>query len=494
MSYGPSRERGLFKSSDGGRTWAHILSVNEYTGVHEVVLDPQAPDTIYATTYQRTRTAYGNRSGGPESAIRKSTDGGRTWRRLDTGLPAGDRGAIGIDVFRANPRILYALVEHERGKDLFRSDDAGEQWRKVNEPEGPKYRGHRMNWFDQVHVDPVDDQRVYVLGVNLFMSSDGGRTFDINESAVQSGLWPPSSGLYLFNTSTHSDHRGFWISPRTPNLLVSGNDGGLCISYERGRTWDCMNNMDLAQVYHVGVDMDVPYRIYFGTHDNLGWGGPSATRSYLGVGAGEWFLVAGGDGFVATADPTDSRTIYAESQNGNMSRVDRITNERVNIRPEPADGEEPYRWNFNAPMMISPHDPRTLLMAAHRLFRSTDQGQSWTAISPDLTANLKDPSLPLMGAPMKDGRIGQRVPTWGTIFTFTESPRRGGVYYTGADDGTVQVSRDGGTTWTAIIASAFPACRRAPGCRSCMHHGLPTGGRTRRSQAIAAATTVRTST
>lgn len=453
--HGPNRERGLFKSTDGGRRWEHVLFVNEDTGVSEVVLDPTNPDIVYAATYQRRRTAFAAKNGGPESAVRKSMDGGRTWRRLDTGLPSGDRGAIGLDIFPRNPRVLYALVEHEGGKDLFRSDDAGESWRKTNDPEDARYQGHRMRWFDEVHVDPQDDRRVYVLGVNLYMSSDGGRTFDINESAVQSGLWPPTNGLYLFNTSTHSDHRGFWINPANPDHLITGNDGGVCISYEKGRTWDCMNNMDLAQVYHVGFDMDEPYKVYIGTHDNLGWGGPSAARSYLGIGAGGWFLVAGGDGFVATADPNDSRTIYAESQNGNMSRVDRLTNERVPIRPEPADGEEAYKWNFNTPMMISPHDSNTLLMAANRLFRSPDRGQTWAPISPDLTARVDAGELSVMGVPLKDMTMGSRTPTWGTIFTFTESPMRAGVYYTGADDGTVQVSRDGGKTWTDI-STRFP--------------------------------------
>ena len=453
--HGPNRERGLFKSTDGGKTWQNILFVDEDTGVSELVLDPSNPDVLYAATYQRRRTPFGANNGGPESAIRKSIDGGRTWRRLDAGLPQGSRGAIGIDIYPKNPRILYALVEHEGGKDLFRSDDAGESWRKTNEPEDFRYQGHRMRWFDQVHVDPNDDQRVYVLGVNIYMSSDGGRTFAINESAVQSGLWPPTNGLYLFNTSTHSDHRGFWINPKNSRHLISGSDGGICISYETGRTWDCMNNMDLAQVYHVGFDMDVPYRLYIGLHDNLGWGGPSAVRSHLGVGAGEWFLVAGGDGFVATADPTDSRTIYAESQNGNMSRVDRLTNERVPIRPEPPEGEEPYKWNFNTPMMISPHDPATLLMAANRLFRSRDKGQTWSVISPDLTARIPADDLSILGVPLKDIKVGPRTAAWGTIFTLAESPKRPGLYYTGADDGTVQVSRDGGGRWIDISAN-FP--------------------------------------
>ena len=491
--YAPNRDRGLFKSSDGGRTWEQRLLVNEDTGVGEVRLDPFNPDVVYATTYQRRRTAFGANNGGPESAIRKSTDGGRTWRRLDAGLPSGDRGAIGLDVFRKDPRILYALVEHQGGKDLFRSDDGGESWRKTNEPESARYQGHRMRWFDEVHVDPNDDRRVYVLGVNLYMSSDGG-TFDINESAVQSGLWPATNGLYLFNTSTHSDHRGFWINPQNSKHLITANDGGICISYEKGATWDCMNNMDLAQVYHVGFDMDAPYRVFIGTHDNLGWGGPSAERSHLGIGSGGWFLVAGGDGFVATADPADSRTIYAESQNGNMSRVDRLTNERVPIRPEPGEGEAEYKWNFNTPMMISPHDSNTLLIAANRLFRSTDRGQLWAAISPDLTARVDAGELSVMGVPLKDMKIGSRTPTWGTIFTFTESPLRAGLYYTGADDGTVQVSRDGGKSWTDISGN-FPGLPRRTWVSKIAASRFEAGRvYTPRSPATAAATTRRIST
>ena len=313
-----------------------------------------------------------------------------------------------------------------------------------------------MRWFDEVHVDPADDNRVYVLGVNLYMSSDGGRTFDINESAVQSGLWPVSNGLYLFNTSTHSDHRGFWIDPKNPEHLITGNDGGLCISYERGKTWDCVDNMDLSQVYHVGFDMDVPYRLFIGLHDNLGWGGPSATRSFLGVGDDDWFLVAGGDGFVATADPTNSRTIYAESQNGNMSRVDRVTNERVPIRPEPAESEEPYKWNFNTPdadlgtrsehaadrgePAVQVHRSRTVLAANQP--RSDRKDSRRRAVCHGHAPQEREDRA-------TDTELGQ-----------PSSPSRNrrksaGVYYTGADDGTVQVSRDDGLTWTNISTN-FP--------------------------------------
>ena len=451
----PHRERGVFKTTDGGRTWQHVLFVDEDTGAFDLVLDPSNQDVAYATTWQRRRTPYGNNNGGPGSGIHKTTDGGRTWQRVEQGLPTGDRGVIGIDIFRKDPRVLYAMVQHGRRKDLFRTDDGGATWRQTNEPEDARYRGHRMNWFDQVRIDPTNADRVLVMGVNVYTSTDGGRTFSINESAVQSGLWPATSGLFIYNTSTHSDHRTFWINPSNPQHMISGNDGGVCITYEGGSTWDCMNNMDLAQYHHVGFDMDDPYRVYGGLYDNLGWGGPSATRSYLGIGAGEWFLVAGGDGFVAVADPSDSRTIYAESQNGNMSRVDRLTNERVPIRPEAPPGDEPYRWNFNTPMAISAHDSNTILMAGNRLFRSTDRGQSWRAISPDLTARIGADGLTIMGVSFDKIQIGSSSPSWGTIYTFAESPRRPGVYYTGADDGTVQVTRDGGETWTNI-SDRFP--------------------------------------
>lgn len=453
--YGPNRERGVFKTSDGGRTWDHVLFVDDDTGAFDLVMDPRNPQVLYATTYQRRRAPWGTNGGGPGSGIHKTVDGGQTWTRLQGGLPEGNLGVIGIDIHRRNPLILYAMVEHAGGKDLFRTEDGGQSWRKTNEPEDARYLGHSMRWFDQVRVDPHNDQRVYVMGVNVYKSEDGGRTFAMNESAVQSGLWPASSGLWIYNTSTHSDQRTFWINPANPEHLITGNDGGVCISYEGGATWDCMNNMDLGQFHHVGFDMDVPYRVYGGLYDNLGWGGPSATRSYLGIGAGEWFLVAGGDGFVAVADPNDSRIIYAESQNGNMSRVDRLTNERQPIKPQPGEGEEPYRWNFNTPFMMSPHDSSTLLMAGNRLFRSRDRGQSWTAISPDLTAGLGPEGLSLMGVPMGRFAIGTRALNYGTIFTFTESPMRAGLFYTGADDGTVQVSRDDGKTWNDV-SDRFP--------------------------------------
>lgn len=452
--YGPNAERGVFKSTDGGTTWSHVLAINADTGASDLVMDPTNSQILYAATYQRRRAAWGTNGGGPGSGIHKSTDGGRTWTPIRNGLPDGVLGNINIDMYRKNPRILYANVEHTKGRDIFRSDDAGATWKKMNEPEGPQYLGHKMRFFEHIRVDPNDDKRIYVLGVNVYMSDNGGRTFVINESAVQSGLWPPTNGLYLFNTSTHSDHRAFWINPNNSNHLISGSDGGICISYDKGKTWDFADNMDLAQLYHVGFDMDTPYRVYLGLQDNLGWGGPSQTRSYLGIGSGEWFLVAGGDGFVAVADPTDARTIYAESQNGNMSRVDRITNERQPIRPEPAEGEPLDRWNFNAPMLISPHAPSTLLMGANRLFRSQDRGHSWQAVSPDLTGGEVPDTRTLMDIAAKDFKIGRRG-TYGTLTTITESPKVPGLYYTGADDGTVHVSRDAGKTWTKI-GDRFP--------------------------------------
>jgi photosystem II stability/assembly factor-like uncharacterized protein len=271
--------------------------------------------------------------------------------------------------------------------------------------------------------------------VQLHVSDDGGKTF------VQNGV-------------LHSDHHAFWIDPANPNHLITGNDGGIGVSYDRGQNWEAIVNMDLGQFYHVGFDMERPYNVYGGLQDNYSWGGPSAVRGRLGIVNDDWTSIFGGDGFVAIVDPTDSRIVYAESQDGNIGRVDRVTNERKNIRPVAPRGEPAYRWNWNTPLVISRHDPATVFAGANRLFRSTDRGQSWGAISPDLTENADREAVSLMGVSMKDVRIAKHdgIAAYGTLVAFSESPRRAGLYYTGADDGTVQVSRDGGKTWTNVTA------------------------------------------
>lgn len=434
--WGPNKERGVYKTTDGGVTWQAVLQVDENTGATELVMDPKNNKILYAATYQRRRTQWGFNGGGPGSAIWKSTDAGRSWTKLTKGIPTGELGRVGLDVYRKDPNVLYARIEHRSETGLYRSDDAGASWTMVS----------RMNprpmYFSQVRIDPNDDHRIYVLGVELHMSDDGGRTF-------------------VGNTVPHSDHHAMWINPANSNHVLTGCDGGINVSYDRGAKWDFIDNIDIGQFYHASYDMDTPYRVYGGLQDNASWYGPSAVRADIGIGNFDWLNIGGGDGFVALADPRDSRTLFTESQGGNMVRVDRLTQERKNIKPVPPRGEAPYRWNWDTPMLMSPHDPKVFYVAANRVFKSTDHGDNWQVISPDLTARIDRDTLMIMGVRGRDITIARNdgVSVYGTLLSFVESPRRAGLYYTGADDGTVHVSRDGGANWTNITGR-FPGLPR----------------------------------
>ena len=446
--WGANKERGVFKTTDGGRTWTHVLFVDENTGATELVMDPSNPRVLYAGMYQRQRTVFGFNGGGPGSGIYKTTDGGATWTRLAGGLPTGTVGRIGMDIYRANPRVLYARVEHETAGGVYRTDDAGLTWLRMTS-ENP-----RPMYFSQIRIDPANDHRLYMLGVALHISDDGGRTWTTNRSAIQEGLWPPGNAI---DASIHSDHHAFWINPRNPRHLMTGSDGGVGVSFDRGLTWQLLDNMDLGQFYHVGFDMDVPYRVYGGMQDNLSFGGPSATRSYLGIANDEWFLIGAGDGFVSFADPTDANVVYTEWQNGSVVRVDRRTNERKSIKPQPARGAPPYRWNWNTPLIMSAHDNKTLYIGAERVFRTRDRGDSWEAVSGDLTSGADREKLSIMGVAGPEIRLSKHdgVSSYPTLVALAESRKVAGVIYAGADDGRIQMTRDGGTNWTDLTGK-FP--------------------------------------
>lgn len=429
--WGAGGERGLYKTSDGGLTWSRILDSGPDAGVTELVMDPANNKVLYAATYQRRRSSWGFNGGGPASAIWKSTDAGRTWTKLTKGIPTGSLGRIGLDIYRKNPNVLYARIEHQSESGTYRSDDAGASWTKLSAI------NPRPMYFSQIRVDPESDARIYVLGVQLHVSDDGGRTFH-NEGARQ----------------IHVDHHAMWINPNNSNHVLLGSDGGVGISYDRSKTYVYLTNLPVGQFYHVSYDMQSPYLVCGGMQDNNTWCGPSAVRNEWGIGNDEWFIISGGDGFVGMVDPSNPRVMYAESQGGNMSRIDRLTNERTNIRPEPMPGEKPYRWNWDTPLILSPHDPATVFAAANRVFKSTDRGHTWTVISPDLTAQIDRDTLPLMGVKGRDITLATNdgVSNFGNITTFMESPVRRGVYWAGTDDGLVHVSRDGGTTWTNVTA------------------------------------------
>jgi photosystem II stability/assembly factor-like uncharacterized protein len=429
--WGPSRERGLYKTTDGGKTWTNTKFVDEDTGFVDVAMDPESPETLYAASYQRRRTAFGFNGGGPGSGLWKTIDGGATWTKLEKGLPKGEMGRIGISVYRADPRIVYALVEHAKEGGIYRSEDRGESWTKVSSTDP------RPSYYSQVAVDPRNDRRIWVLGAPMYYSEDGGKTFRTD--------WV---------NKIHGDFHAIWIDPASSDHMLLGSDGGIHESFDRGRTWDFVNTVPLAQFYEVAVDNQRPYHVYGGLQDNGSWSAPSRTLFTQGISNEEWVRVGGGDGFFAVPDPADPDTVYVESQDGNISRLQRSTGERRIIRPEPPAGEK-YRFNWDSPILVSSHEPRMLYYGGNRVFGSPDRGDTWTLVSPDLTSHddaTRD-KTPIFGKTAKQMLSrNDGIVHFGTITTLAESPLKAGILWAGTDDGNVQVSRDGGQTWTNVAA------------------------------------------
>jgi photosystem II stability/assembly factor-like uncharacterized protein len=421
-------ERGLFKTTDGGKTWTNVLKISEHTGVTDVIMDPTDPNTIYAAAFQRQRKAYSFIGGGPESGIYKSIDGGATWTKLTEGLPKGDIGRIGLDVSRSQPRTVYATLE-TKTPEVYRSDDYGASWRKT----GTYFE---YPWYmSQIRVDPKNPDRVYLLGVPIFVSEDGGATSKATA------------------TSAHVDYHAMWIDPVDPDHFVVGNDGGVYISHDRGQTTDFVSNLPIAQYYAIDLDNREPfYYVYGGLQDNSSWAGPSQTRNRQGITNSDWYVTVGGDGFYSAVDPTDPNVVYAESQNGGIIRYDVKTGEQKSIQPQPKFGQQNLRWNWSAPIIVSPHDHNTLYFGANYLFRSPNRGDSWEQLGGDLTRQLDRDKLPIMGKLWTKDAVAWHAGTadFGNISTIDESPIRKGLLYAGTDDGLIQVSRDGGTTWTKI--------------------------------------------
>jgi photosystem II stability/assembly factor-like uncharacterized protein len=433
--WGGGGERGVYKTTDGGMTWTRSLHVDDDTGATDLVMDPQNSQTLYAATYQRRRQQWGMNGGGPGSGIWKSTDAGRTWAKIETGLPGGPKGRIGLAIYRANPNVLYATLEHPEQSGVYRTADAGASWAKLSDT------NPRPMYFSQIRVDPQSDSRVYVLGVQLHVSDDGGRTFR-NDGAQR----------------IHVDHHAMWINPKDPRHIIIGNDGGVSISHDRSQTWAWMPNVLGAQAYHVEFDMQTPYHVCAGLQDNNTWCGPSAVRTNSGIHNDNWYVISGGDGFQPLMDPTDARIVYGESQDGRMSRIDRLTKERTTIRPEPAElkpgDPPPYRFNWDTAMQLSPFNPATIYIGANLVLRSTDRGRSYQPISPDLTTNTDRDALAIMGVLGRDTRIARNdgVGSFGNIVTLEESSAREGVVWVGSDDGVVSVTQDAGKTWTNVTS------------------------------------------
>ena len=418
-------ERGLFRTMDGGETWEHVLAIDENTGVTDVVMDPSNPSVLYAAALQRERRAYSYVGGGPGSGVYKTTDGGDSWEELTAGLPDSDMGRIGLDISRNHPSTLYAVVEgSEQG--VYRTDNGGRSWRKTSDIASIPW------YFGQIRVDPTDPDIVYHLGVGLQRSTDGGQSWERIARQV------------------HVDHHALWINPEDPAHIYLGNDGGFYASNDFGESWDFSPNLPISQFYAVGLDQQEPFfGVYGGLQDNSTWGGPSATRNDFGVGNAEWFQMAGGDGFFAAIDPLDPNIAYVESQNGNLIRFNGLTGERKPIRPRPEPGADPYRFNWSAPIKISPHDPAIIYFAANHVFKSPDRGNSWTVLGEDLTRAIDRDSLPMMGGIPDDDAVSRHQGTavFSNISTLDVSSLTPGLLATGSDDGTVAVSTDDGVTW-----------------------------------------------
>ena len=427
--WGPGGDRGLFKTLDGGKTWKTMLPISENTGVTDVVMNPHNPDVMLAATYQRRRHVWTLIDGGPECAIYRSTDAGANWTKIRSGLPTEELGRIGLAAAPSDPNVVYASIESiDKKGGIFRSQDQGVTWEKRNDFDA------QAQYYSHIVVDPSNAARIYVMNVSLMVSDDGGKTLSV-----------------LGEKNKHSDNHEIWIDPKNSSHYLVGCDGGIYESYNRGADWRFQANLPVTQFYDVAVDNAVPfYHVYGGTQDNFTLGGPARNRAaQRGITNADWFVTQGGDGFHARVDPQDPNIVYSESQNGGLVRFDRRTNQTVGIQPLPGKGEPPLRWNWDSPLLLSPHSPTRIYFAANKLFRSDDRGSSWRAISGDLTRQLDRDSLLVMGKVWGPDAVSKHVSTsfYGNIVALAESPVQPDLLYVGTDDGLIQVSENGGTSW-----------------------------------------------
>ncbi|MFZ3340968.1 MAG: glycosyl hydrolase [Terriglobales bacterium] len=425
-------ERGVYKTTDGGKTWNKILYRNDSTGCADMAMDPQDPGIVYAAMWDVRREPWNFRSGGPGSGLFKSTDAGATWHELRKGLPEGDLGRIGVAVAPSNPKRMYAVVEARNHTALFRSEDAGDSWTEVNNSFNISGRPF---YFARIIVDPKDPDRVYKPGFFFTVSEDAGKSFS---SAIDTQ--GPDEGV-------HGDFHTLWINPNNPDQMLVGTDGGVYQSLDQATHWRFLNNIPVAQFYHISADMADPYNVYGGLQDNGTWMG--ASRGVDGIPNRAWRVIGMGDGFWSFSDPSDPDYAYAEYQGGRISRFRKSTGESRDIKPLPRGGEPDFRFNWNSPIALSPNQKGTIYLGGQFLFRSRDHGESWDRISPDLTTN--NPARQhqeLSGGLTIDNSDAEK---YETIYTIAESPKNGEVIWAGTDDGNVQVTRDGGKRWTNVV-------------------------------------------
>ena len=433
--WGPGGDRGLYKTWDGGKTWKKILEISENTGVNNILMDPRNPDVMYVSSEQRRRHVFTKIGGGPETAIYKSTNAGETWDKLTSGLPSGDMGGMGLAISPVNPDFIFAIIEAAGdASGFYRSTDRGASWTKMS--------GHvaQGQYYNEIYCDPKNVDIVYSVETVSKYTTDGGKT------------WQP-----IGNNKRHVDDHAFWIDPDDTKHFMIGGDGGIYETYDWGKEFIFKSNLPVTQFYRVQADNATPfYNVYGGTQDNNSFGGPSRNISNTGVLSDDWFVTNGGDGFWAQIDPVDPNIVYCESQYGGMVRFDKKSLESVDIRPEPRKGEDSYQWNWNTPLILSPHSHTRLYCSANKVFRSDDRGNTWQVISDDLTAKIDRNNWPVMGKYWSIDAVQKDISTslYGTIISLDESPVKEDLLYAGTDDGLIQVTEDAGKNWRKV--SSFP--------------------------------------
>ncbi|PJB02447.1 MAG: glycosyl hydrolase, partial [Ignavibacteria bacterium CG_4_9_14_3_um_filter_36_18] len=428
--WGPGGDRGLFKTIDGGKTWKKVIEISENTGVNNVTIDLKNPDILYATSEQRRRHHYTKIGGGPESAVYRSLDNGETWEKIMNGLPSVDIGGMGIAVSSVNSDVVYLIVEAAENKGgFFRSTNRGSSWEKMSD------HSSSGQYYNEIYCDPVDVDKVYSVETVSHYTEDGGKTW-----------------TRLSLSSRHVDDHALWIDPNDNKHFFIGGDGGIYESFDGGEAYLFKCNLPVTQFYRVNVDNDFPfYNVYGGTQDNNSMGGPSRTLSRDGIINDDWYVTNGGDGFWTAIDPTNPDIIYAEAQYGNMVRYDKKSGEALDIRPEPRKDEKSYKWNWNTPLILSPHSHMRLYCAANKVFRSDDRGDSWQVISEDLTAQIDRNTWSVMGKFWSVDAVAKDVSSslFGTIVSLAESPVKEDLLFVGTDDGVIQISEDA-KTWRKI--------------------------------------------